>query len=204
VSSSSSARAGRPRRSPSATSRPSSAAGWGGELANLLSLLRLLIAAPFALLVARGDSPWLAASLYCVAIATDLADGPIARARGTASGVGRALDHGSDFLFVDLGLFAAASRGLVPWLLPALVALAFAQYVVDSYWLHRAGQLRMSALGRWNGILYFVPLGGALLVGLGLEGLAAATGWLAWALVLATALSIADRALSLRRPASAP
>lgn len=92
----------------------------------------------------------------------------------------------------------------MPWLLPALVALAFAQYVVDSYWLHRAGQLRMSALGRWNGILYFVPLGGALLVGLGLGLLAEPTGWIAWALVLTSALSIADRALSLRRPASAP
>jgi hypothetical protein len=92
----------------------------------------------------------------------------------------------------------------VPWLLPVLVALAFAQYVVDSYWLHRAGQLRMSALGRWNGVLYFVPLGGALLVALGLDWLAAPTRWVAWALVLATLVSIADRALSLRRQAAAP
>ena len=173
-------------------------------MANLLSLLRLLMAVPFALLVARADLPWLAATLFCVAIASDLADGPIARARGTASGVGRALDHFADFSFVDLGLFAAASRGVVPWLLPLLVALAFAQYVVDSYWLHRAGQLRMSALGRWNGVLYFVPLGGALLVALGLDWLAAPTRWVAWALALATVVSIADRALSLRRPAAAP
>src|SRR5262245_49403513 len=166
-------------------------------MANLLSLLRLLAAAPFALLVARGDAPWLAATLFGVAIASDLADGPIARARGTASGVGRALDHFADFLFVDLGLFAAAAQGAVPWLLPSLVAVAFAQYVVDSYWLHRDAQLRMSALGRWNGILYFVPLGGALLVALGLEWLRTPTGWVAWVLVLATLASIADRALAL-------
>src|SRR5215468_4493684 len=130
-------------------------------MANLLSLLRLGLAFPFAWLVARGDGPWLAATLFCVAIASDLADGPIARARGTASGIGRALDHFADFAFVDLGLFAAADRGAVPWILPLLVAVAFAQYVIDSYWLHRAGQLRMSALGRWNGVLYFVPLRGA-------------------------------------------
>ena len=173
-------------------------------MANLLSLLRLLLAAPFAVLVSRGEHPWLAATLFCVAIASDLADGPIARARGTASGVGRALDHFADFAFVDLGLLAAASRGALTGLLPALVAVAFAQYVVDSYWLHRAGQLRMSALGRWNGILYFVPLGGALLVALGLDWLAAPTRWAAWVLALATLASIADRALSLRGPASAP
>ena len=173
-------------------------------MANLLSLLRLLLAAPFALLVARGDAPALAATLFCVAIASDLADGPIARARGTASGVGRALDHFADFSFVDGGLFAAAARGAVPWVLPVLVAVAFAQYVIDSYWLHRAGELRMSGLGRWNGVLYFVPLGGALLVGLGADRLAEPTRWVAFALALTSLASIADRALSLRRPASAP
>ena len=170
-------------------------------MANLLTLARLLLVAPFTWLVARGDAPVWALTLFGVAIATDLADGPLARARGTASGVGRALDHASDFAFVDSGLAAAAWRGLVPWLLPVLVALAFAQYVADSYWLHRAGQLRMSALGRWNGILYFVPLGGALLVDLGAGALAPPTHWVSWLLVLSTLASIADRALSLRRPA---
>jgi phosphatidylglycerophosphate synthase len=171
-------------------------------VANLLTLVRLFAVAPFAWLVARGDAPLWAATLFCVAIATDLADGPLARARGTASGVGRALDHASDFAFVDSGLAAAAWRGAVPWLLPLLVAVAFAQYVADSYWRKPGGQLRMSALGRWNGILYFVPLGGVLLVDLGLGGLAGPTHWVAWALVLSTVASIADRALSLRRAAS--
>jgi CDP-diacylglycerol--glycerol-3-phosphate 3-phosphatidyltransferase len=173
-------------------------------MANLLSLLRLLVAFPFAMLVLRGDWPWLAATLFCVAIASDLADGPIARSRGTASGVGRALDHFADFAFVDLGLFAAAGRGDIPWILPVLVAVAFAQYVVDSYWLHRAGQLRMSQLGRWNGILYFVPLGGALLTALGLHWLEDPTRFSAFALSILTLVSIADRALSLRRPVSPP
>lgn len=174
-------------------------------MANLLTLLRLVSVVPFAWLVARGEGAGWAATLFCVAIATDLADGPLARARGTASGVGRALDHASDFSFVDAGLFAAASRGALTWLLPVLIAVAFAQYVVDSYWLHRAGQLRMSALGRWNGIFYFVPLGGVLLADLGLGLLAEPTRWVAWVLVLSTLASIADRALSLRRvPASVP
>lgn len=169
-------------------------------MANLLSGLRLLLVVPFAHLVTSGgfaNAVW-AAALFVLAIATDLADGPLARARGTESALGRALDHGADFLFVNSGLAAAAARGLVPWLLPLLVAVAFAQYVIDSYWLHRSRELRMSALGRWNGILYFVPLGGAILVELGLEFLAAPTGWVAWALVASTLTSIADRALAAR------
>lgn len=174
-------------------------------MANALSLLRLLLVAPFAWLVARGgDSAVWAATLFCVAVATDLLDGPLARARGTASAVGRALDHAADFAFVDAGLFAAAAGGAIPWLLPVLVAVAFAQYVVDSYWLRRAGELRMSGLGRWNGVLYFVPLAGALLVQLGATPLAAPNRWIAWALAASTVVSIADRAISLRRVASGP
>lgn len=165
--------------------------------------MRLLLAGPLVLAVARGSAAGgrLGATLFCVAVATDLADGPIARARGTASALGRVLDHLADFTFVDSGLAAAALRGAVPLALPLLVALAFLQYVADSYWLRRAGELRMSWLGRWNGILYFVPLAGALLVQLGAAALAAPTLWVGWALVLSTGLSIADRALSLRREA---
>jgi len=172
-------------------------------MANLLSLLRILLVIPFAALLVFGGQlhAAVAATLFCVAIATDLADGPIARARGTESALGRALDHGADFLFVNGGLSAAAWTGVLPWLLPALVAFAFAQYVVDSYLLHRARELRMSALGRWNGILYFVPLGGAILVELGLDFLAEPTRWVAWALVASTVASITDRALAARRPA---
>ncbi len=174
-------------------------------MANLLSLSRLLFVVPFALLVARGgaeNAVW-AAALFALAIATDLADGPLARARGTASPLGRALDHGADFLFVCSGLFAAATRGALPWLLPVLVAIAFAQYVIDSYWLHRARELRMSALGRWNGILYFVPLGGAILVELGLGFVAAPTVWVAWALIATTLASILDRTFAARTKPSA-
>lgn len=169
-------------------------------MANLLSLLRLLLAVPLAALVAHPSflAGALAATLFCVAIATDVADGRLARARGTESALGRVLDHGADFLFVNAGLAAAASTGALTWLLPALVTFAFVQYVVDSYWLHRARELRMSALGRWNGILYFVPLGGVLLVELGLEFLASPTRWVAWALVASTLASIVDRAFAAR------
>ena len=127
-------------------------------MANLLSALRLALAPPSAYLVLRGHP--LAAALFALAVLSDLLDGPLARRSGSDSAFGRALDHGADFAFVSLGLLAAASRGAVPVVLPAAIALAFAQYALDSRFVHRAGSLRMSLLGRWNGILYFVPLGG--------------------------------------------
>ena len=79
-------------------------------MANALSLLRLLLSAPFAFWMLDPAAAPQAALLFVLAIATDLADGPIARRRGSVSALGRTLDHGSDFVFVTSGLAAAAWR----------------------------------------------------------------------------------------------
>jgi CDP-diacylglycerol--glycerol-3-phosphate 3-phosphatidyltransferase len=164
-------------------------------MAHGLTAIRLLLAVPFALLMAREDvwAAMLAAVAFAAAITTDLLDGAIARRRGTASAAGRLFDHATDCLFVTIGLAGAAARGALPWPLPVLVAAAFGQYVVDSYWLHRGRALRPSRLGRWNGILYFVPLGGDILVRLGLSGLRPFVPLLAWALVVSTICSMGER-----------
>ncbi len=178
-------------------------------MANALSLLRGLCALPYWLAVtqrgpvagveASGSALLVSAVLLAFASASALADGRIARARGTVSGLGRALDHGSDGLVVLAGLAGAAERGAIPALLPVLVALAFAQYAVDSLFVHGERQLRMSRLGRSNGILYFVPLVGDVLVRLGLSFLALPLLGVGWALVATTVASMLDRALALRR-----
>ncbi len=179
-------------------------------MANLLSLGRGLLALPFAycMLQASGAATWAAAGILLLAIASDLVDGPVARRAGTASACGRSLDHGADVLFVLCGLGPAALRGAVPVGLPVLVLVAFLQYAVDSYWLHREGQLRMSALGRWNGVLYFVPITVDIAIRMP-ELWAAAVQLLrlsltpiAWLLMATSLASIGDRLLSLRRPQS--
>jgi CDP-diacylglycerol--glycerol-3-phosphate 3-phosphatidyltransferase len=171
-------------------------------MANLLSVSRLVVALPFAWLVLGSHA--FASALFALAVLSDLLDGPIARRRGSASPRGRLLDHGADFAFVCAGLTAAALRGAVPLLLPCAIALAFAQYALDSYFLHREPGLRMSWIGRWNGVLYFVPLGGVCLGALGVPGLESATRALAWLLIASTAVSVADRLLAARRGRLSP
>src|SRR4029453_5715117 len=117
--------------------------------------IRLLLILPFALLMAHGEphAATLAAGVLVVAIASDVLDGIIARRRGTASAAGGAFDQPPDCLFVTAGLAAMAGRGAAPWILPVLVVVAFAQYVADSYWLHRARPLRTSRPARCDGAL---------------------------------------------------
>jgi CDP-diacylglycerol--glycerol-3-phosphate 3-phosphatidyltransferase len=168
--------------------------------ANALTLLRLACAPLVVCAVASGgsDAALVAGGLFWLAVATDFADGRVARRRGESSPLGGLLDHATDAAFVSLGLAALAWRGAVPAPLPALVALAFAQYAFDSRAL--AGRpLRASALGRWNGIAYYVLLGIPLTRGLlGLawppDGLVCGLGW---ALVVTTLVSMADRARAL-------
>jgi CDP-diacylglycerol---glycerol-3-phosphate 3-phosphatidyltransferase len=171
-----------------------------GEMAHALTTVRLLLIVPFALLMAHGEPhrAALAAGVLALAIATDVLDGVIARRRGTASAVGGLFDHTTDCLFVTAGLAAGASRGAVPWVLPVLVATAFAQYVADSYWLHRGQSLRTSRLGRWNGILYFAPLVGDILIQLGWIGLQPVLTLLVWALVVSTVVSMGERLWAVR------
>lgn len=162
-------------------------------MANVLTAVRLLLAVPLAFLLhsASPSTAILAAIAMLVAITTDLADGPLARRTGTATPLGGLFDHTTDCLFVVAGLIGGRAHG-IPVVLPVLVAAAFLQYAVDSYWLHR--QLRGSRLGRYNGILYFFPPCGVILIRLGLTFLQPVLVVLCWLLVASTLVSMAERA----------
>ena len=173
-------------------------------IANLLTALRLALAAPVALAFAL-PGVMSAASLVAIillAMATDVADGRAARRFGTASSRGMLFDHVTDFIFVTSALAGLAYAGLIGSLLPILIVVAFSQYVLDSYFLFRQKSLKMSFLGRWNGVFYFFPL--VLFSLAALEALPItlseiiSTGGklLVWVLTLSTLASIADRAIA--------
>ncbi len=167
--------------------------------AEALSVFRVLAALPLAWAVVAGV--WAtAAGIFAAAVATDLLDGPLARRRGDPRPSGALLDHGADALFVTAGLGAFSWHGAVSPLLPLLVALAFVQYAWDSG-AHRGAPLRGHAIGRINGIAYYVLVGAQI----------TATGWwpsaapaleiLSLGLIATTAFSMSQRARAAKRPA---
>ena len=166
-------------------------------MANLLTALRLLLVLPFAFSMAHSSvrSAALSLAALIIAITTDIIDGPIARRSGTVSAASGTFDHTSDFLFVTCGLFGGAVRHAIPWILPILITAAFTQYVVDSYWIQRRRALRGSQLGRYNGILYFVPLCADALIRLGLRFFQPLLAVMVWLLVASTITSMGQRLL---------
>jgi CDP-diacylglycerol--glycerol-3-phosphate 3-phosphatidyltransferase len=175
-------------------------------MANALTAVRLLLVLPFAFFMARGDrgSAIVALAVWVLALITDFLDGPIARRRGTVTAFSGTFDHTTDFLFVTSGLFAGAVRGAFPWILPSLITAAFAQYFIDSYWIHRHAKLRGSKLGRYNGILYFVPACMDILIRMGLRFLEPLLSILVWLLVLSTLVSMGQRLMLSRLPEQLP
>ena len=172
-------------------------------MANLLTSIRLLLVLPVAYAFAQPDfvTPILLIALLVIAILSDYFDGIVARRTNVASAGGQLFDHTTDFLFVTAGLAGAAVLGQVTVVLPALIAVAFSQYVLDSYFLYREKQLRMSFLGRWNGIFYFVPLVMVALSRWELLGpvapwLAQGALYLSYVLAVSTIASIIDRAIA--------
>ncbi len=167
--------------------------------ANALSLLRLACAPGLAMAIVAQHAG-IATAIFWLAVATDLADGPVARRYGEASPLGGLLDHAIDATFCVVCLGAHAAAGAVPWSLPFFVAAAFVQYTLDSRSL--AGRpLRASRLGRWNGIAYFVAVAVPIVrdtLGWSWPG-PSLVWWLAAGLVATTLVSMGDRALALVR-----
>jgi cardiolipin synthase len=165
--------------------------------ANALTGLRFLLAPALAWAM-QADAAGAALAAFALAVATDFADGRVARRFGEASALGGFLDHATDATFVAAGLASLAFAVRIPAPLPPLVLAAFAQYALDS---RRAGAplaLRASALGRWNGVAYFVLLGipvvrDGLALGWPSDGLVRALGWV---LVATTVASMLDRGLA--------
>jgi phosphatidylglycerophosphate synthase len=152
------------------------------------------IAAPVLAIAIGTDAAFAATAVFTLAVATDVADGIVARHFGEASALGRLFDHTTDAIFVSVGTAALAYAGELPVLLPTLIAASFIQYVIDSSNPQSDGP-RPSLLGRWNGIAYFVVLAVPIVrdaLGLAWPDRAFVT-LLGWLLVISTLLSIADR-----------
>ena len=200
-------------------------------VATALTLLRLALAPVLVLAITR-ESPLAASAVFFAAVATDFADGHAARRSGFVSPWGGLFDHGVDAVFCTAGTAALACAGVLPVLLSPLIAIAFVQYALDSRWqggaaaaqrarkaegrasrtdLRRApawlaaSGLHASALGRFNGIAYYVVVAVPIVrdtLGLGWPG-PLLVRLLAWGLVATTAASILDRVRLLLRARSA-
>ena len=167
--------------------------------ANGLTSARLA-AAPVSAWAAATAQWRLALILFVIAVATDLLDGILARRLGQVSTMGRLLRSRHGLHLRHGHPRRDGRRGLVPWLLVVLIPSAFVQYTLDSGILS-GRRLRTNALGKGNGLGYFV-LPGTIIAREVFE-----LRWLpdlpidalAWLLVATTLVSMGERLLYLMK-----
>ena len=121
-------------------------------VADLLTLSRILLIAPFAAMF-FVDAPWgltAACLIFVVAAATDFLDGRVARARGETSALGAALDPLADKLLIAAALVLLIRNGVIrDGGVVAALAIILREILV--------GGLR-EALGRQGAALAVTPL----------------------------------------------
>jgi phosphatidylglycerophosphate synthase len=166
---------------------------------NALTISRFVLAVMWILLANTApDDRGAFAAIAIVAAATDFIDGRMARRLGVARESGGWLDGIADVTFVLAALGCYAATHQLPWAIPALIAISFAQYALDSLWLHRSGAPVRSRLGHWGGIINY-----ALVIAMALGMPGSFERWLIGSVVpiieLFYVAAIIERALAYRQ-----
>lgn len=92
-------------------------------IANIITVLRLVLVPFFFAVLIRGEHNFAAFVLFAVAASTDWLDGQIARRTGTVTALGKAIDPAVDRLLIAAGVFGLWVVGRLPgWIVFVLLA----------------------------------------------------------------------------------
>ncbi|MGN6244180.1 MAG: CDP-diacylglycerol--glycerol-3-phosphate 3-phosphatidyltransferase [Motilibacteraceae bacterium] len=180
------------------------------NVANALTLLRILLVPLFGWLLLRHDGQdegWriMAFVAFAVASFTDLIDGDLARKRGLVTDVGKIADPIADKALTGTALVALSVLGELPWWVTVVILVREVGVTLLRFWVIRHGVIPASRGGKLKTLLQAVAIGFYVLP---------LPDWLGWlpvtvmaaALVVTvvTGLDYVARAVVLRRTSERP
>jgi CDP-diacylglycerol---glycerol-3-phosphate 3-phosphatidyltransferase len=175
------------------------------NVANLLTMVRLLLVPVFVLLLVHGDGhdpAWrsFAWTAFAVAMITDLFDGELARRYDLVTDFGKIADPIADKAIMGAALIGLSALGDLPWLVTAVILFREIGITLMRFWVIRHGVIPASRGGKLKTLTQGIAVGMYVLV---LTGpLASLRGWLmavAVALTVLTGLDYVRQALVVRR-----
>ena len=111
-------------------------------VANIVTVLRLVLVPIFFAVLITGTNDVLAFVLFALAASTDWLDGQIARRTGTVTQIGKAIDPLVDRLLIAAGVLGVYIEGRIPlWVV--LVLLARDVYLLYGAWRLEAHHVRL-------------------------------------------------------------
>jgi CDP-diacylglycerol---glycerol-3-phosphate 3-phosphatidyltransferase len=175
------------------------------NIANLLTMTRLVLVPGFVLLLVHGDGhdpAWrsFAWAAFAIAMITDLFDGELARRYGLVTDFGKIADPIADKAIMGAALVGLSALGDLPWWITAVILFRELGITLLRFWVIRHGVIPASRGGKLKTLTQGVAVGMYILV---LTGpLASTRAWLMGAavvLTVATGLDYVRQAVVLRR-----
>ena len=175
------------------------------NIANELTMLRLLLVPVFAVVLFHGDGHqvgwrWAAWGVFAVASATDLLDGDLARRRGLVTTFGKVADPIADKALMGMALIGLSILRDLPWWVTGVILFREVGVTLLRFWVIRHGVIPASRGGKLKTLLqgvgiglYILPLSGWL------RGASAVVLGLAVVVTLVTGVDYIVKALTLRR-----
>ncbi|MEU6118224.1 CDP-diacylglycerol--glycerol-3-phosphate 3-phosphatidyltransferase [Streptomyces sp. NPDC047117] len=175
--------AGRPK-----TVRRQQAGLW--NIANILTMLRLVLVPAFVLLLMHGDGydpAWrsFAWAAFAVAMITDLFDGHLARAYDLVTDFGKIADPIADKAIMGAALICLSILGDLPWWVTGVILFRELGITVMRFWVIRHGVIPASRGGKMKTLAQGTAVGMYVLV---LTGPLATLRW--WVMAVAVALTV--------------
>jgi len=147
--------------------RPAPPAPQGGipqpgvlNVANALTVLRLVLVPVFVLLLLAGGTGWRAGALavFLIASVTDLLDGRIARQRGLITDFGKIADPIADKALTGAALVTLSALGELGWWVTAIILARELGVTALRFWVIRHGVIAASRGGKIKTLLQVLAI----------------------------------------------
>jgi CDP-diacylglycerol--glycerol-3-phosphate 3-phosphatidyltransferase len=146
--------------SPGAT--PGATPGGPGLLnvANFLTVIRILLVPVFVVFLTMGGTGWRLAALavFCVASLTDFVDGRLARSRGLVTDFGKIADPIADKALTGAALITLSALGELPYWVTGLILLREVGITVMRFIVIRRGVIAASQGGKLKTLLQIAAI----------------------------------------------
>jgi CDP-diacylglycerol--glycerol-3-phosphate 3-phosphatidyltransferase len=175
------------------------------NLANALTVVRLILVPVFVLCLLTGGPGWRVAAFvaFGVASVTDLLDGRIARSRGLITDFGKIADPIADKALIGAALITLSSLGQLPWWVTVVVLVRELGVTALRFWVIRHGVIAASRGGKVKTMLQVLAISLYILPG-SFDLLRQVVMGAAVVVTLVTGADYVMRAIRLRRHPTQP
>jgi CDP-diacylglycerol--glycerol-3-phosphate 3-phosphatidyltransferase len=130
------------------------------NIANGLTVVRLILVPVFVLCLLEGGATWRVAAFtaFFVASVTDLLDGRVARSRGLITDFGKIADPIADKALIGAALVTLSALGRLPWWVTAVVLARELGVTALRFWVIRRGVIAASRGGKVKTMLQVLAI----------------------------------------------